>query len=282
MAARSDSASRRAEQRQQLPEEVARHVRELIISGAIREGEFLRMDRIAEDAGVSNTPVREGLLALRSEGFVRLEPRRGFVVAPFTREDVRDLFWAQSVLAGELAARAALNATPEQLTRLAALTKEYEAAVAADDIDAIADLGTGFHREINLMADSPRLARLLGSIVRALSIRYYATLERQVNATLGEHPAIVRSMRARNAERTRTLMERHVMSGAVWLIDSLERRGMWSDDARQLSPAAKTSRKARPATTDAPTPATPAKPAKSRSKGAAGAGTGTRTRAARS
>jgi DNA-binding GntR family transcriptional regulator len=47
------------------------------------------MERIAEAVGVSNTPVREGLLSLRSEGFVELVPRRGFVVAEFTRQDVR-------------------------------------------------------------------------------------------------------------------------------------------------------------------------------------------------
>jgi len=50
--------------------------------------------------GVSNTPVREGLLSLRSEGFVRLVPRRGFIAAPFTQQDVQDLFWAHAQLAG--------------------------------------------------------------------------------------------------------------------------------------------------------------------------------------
>src|SRR3954469_23733712 len=93
--------------RQQLPEEVAAYVRELIMSGAVRPGEFLRMERIAEAVGVSNTPVREGLLVLSNQGFVRQIPRRGFVVAPFTRQDIRDIFWSQSILAGELAGRAA-------------------------------------------------------------------------------------------------------------------------------------------------------------------------------
>jgi DNA-binding GntR family transcriptional regulator len=70
--------------RTQLPEEVASYVRELIISGAVSPGEYLRMEPIAEAVGVSNTPVREGLLALAGEGFVRLVPRRGFVVAQFS------------------------------------------------------------------------------------------------------------------------------------------------------------------------------------------------------
>src|ERR1700721_932931 len=76
--------------RPQLPEGGGSYVRELIISGAVKPGEFLRMERIAEQVGVSNTPVREGLLALKSEGFVQLVPRRGFVVATFTQQDVLD------------------------------------------------------------------------------------------------------------------------------------------------------------------------------------------------
>src|SRR3984885_15969294 len=108
----------RSSHRQQLPEEVASYVREMIVSGEVRPGEFLRMERIAEAVGVSNTPVREGLLILRSEGLVELVPRRGFVVSPFSRQDVRDLFWAQAQLARELAARAARNISPDQLAEL--------------------------------------------------------------------------------------------------------------------------------------------------------------------
>ena len=104
-------AGDRVSRRHQLPEQVAAYVRELIISGLARPGEFLRVERIAEEVGVSNTPVREGLLALRSEGFVQFVPRRGFVVAPFTRDDVTDLFWAQAQLARELAARDARKST---------------------------------------------------------------------------------------------------------------------------------------------------------------------------
>ncbi|MGW5101864.1 GntR family transcriptional regulator [Streptomyces sp. NPDC004100] len=86
-------------------------------SGEARPGDFLRTERVAEAVGVSSTPVREGLLALRSEGFVQPVPRRGFVVAPFTRQDVRDLFWTQAQLSGELAARAARRITARQTAR---------------------------------------------------------------------------------------------------------------------------------------------------------------------
>jgi len=218
----------RISRRQQLPEEVATYVRELIISGAVQPGEFLRVERIADEVGVSNTPVREGLLALRSEGFVQLVPRRGFVVAPFTRQDVRDLFWAQAQLARELAARAAKKITPEQVAGLEANLEQFQKAVAAGDRERIADLGHAFHRQINLAADSHRLALLLGMVVNHLPNRFYASIEAQVAATDDEHPQLVEALRKHDSRKARALMEQHILASADHLIEILEDRGLWS------------------------------------------------------
>jgi DNA-binding GntR family transcriptional regulator len=217
-----------ASRRQQLPEEVAAYVRELIVSGAVRPGDFLRMERIAEAVGVSNTPVREGLLALSSQGFVRQIPRRGFVVAPFTPQDIRDLFLAQAFLAGELAGRAAQKITPARLARLEEIDNAYHEADAAENPGMIVELGHSFHREINLAADSIRLAMLLGSVVRTLPQQFYATIEGWVDASLREHPAIVDALRKRDAQRARSLMEHHISEAADRLVDTLEQRGLWS------------------------------------------------------
>jgi DNA-binding GntR family transcriptional regulator len=219
-----------APRRRQLPEEVAAYVRELIISGQVKPGEFLRIEPIAEALGISNTPVREGLLSLRSEGFVRLAPRRGFVVAPFSRQDVRDLFWAQAQLGGELAARAAKNITPDVLERLDDLNVRYEAAVAAGDEEAVAELGHLFHREINLAANSQRLALLLGSVVKHLPNRFYANIEGQVGETQGDHPAITDALRNRDSRKARSLMEKHILKGGERLIATLQARGLWKDE----------------------------------------------------
>jgi DNA-binding GntR family transcriptional regulator len=221
----------RANRRQQLPEEVAAYVRELIISGTVRPGDFLRLEPIAEAVGVSNTPVREGLLALRSEGFVRLVPRRGFVVAPFSRQDVRDIFWAQAQLGGELAARAAKKSTPELIAELESILQAYEKASVNDDAAGMAQLGHAFHRETNLAADSPRLALLMGSVVNQLPTRFYAAIEGRLHETHEQHPPLLEALRARNARTARSLMEQHILGGADRLIETLEQRGLWDPQA---------------------------------------------------
>jgi DNA-binding GntR family transcriptional regulator len=193
----------------------------------VRPGEFLRVERIAEEVGVSNTPVREGLLALRGEGFVQFVPRRGFVVAPFTRDDVRDLFWAQSQLARELAARAAGKITPAQVGRLEENLEQFRQAVKEEDAERIADLSYAFHRQINLAADSQRLALLSGMVASHLPRRFYATIEAQVAATGDEHPLLVEALRDRDARQARALMEQHILASADHLIEILAQRGLW-------------------------------------------------------
>ncbi|MGM7648432.1 GntR family transcriptional regulator [Nocardia sp. JW2] len=216
-------------QRQQLSEDVASYVRELIISGRVRSGEFLRAEPIAEAVGVSNTPVREGLLLLSGEGFVELVPRRGFMVSAFSRQDVRDLFWAQATLAGELAARAAKSISPRQLAHLADVVAQHEQAVAdGADLDRIVALGHDFHRTVNLAADSRRLALLLRSIVKQLPNRFYGNIEGHANESLDFHPAILEALQKRRAKTASSLMRDHIMSGADELIAMLEKQGMWS------------------------------------------------------
>lgn len=222
----------------QLSGSVASHLREQIISGKLKPGDFLRIDAIASELGVSTTPVREGLLLLQSESFVRLLPRRGFVVNSFGKDDLRDIFWAQAVVGAELAGRAAVKMSKDELAQLQQLDAEHDKAFKAGD-ERHVQLGYEFHRFINLAAQSPRLALLLGSLSRQLPNRFYASIEGQVADTLQYHPIILDAMRMKDGDAVRSMMFRHIMSGAEHLIESLERSGTWgSAPAAAAVPAA--------------------------------------------
>lgn len=212
----------------QLSETVASYLREQIISGRLKRGEFLRIDAIARELDVSTTPVREGLLLLQSESFVRLMPRRGFVVNSFSKSDLLDLFWAQAVIGAELAARASTRMSREDLSRLQEIHVQHEGAVAAQDQDRAAKLGHQFHRTINLAAQSPRLALLLGGLTKQLPNRFYASIEGQLDDAIAYHPIIMDAIRIQDAESVRALMQRHIASGAEHLIEMLERQGIWA------------------------------------------------------
>ncbi|MFD9669645.1 GntR family transcriptional regulator [Rhodococcus sp. NPDC059968] len=212
---------------QQLPDEVASYVRQMILAGKVRPGEFVRIERIAEAVGVSTTPVREGLLKLCGEGFVKTVPRRGYVVAPFTKQDVRDLFWAHALLAGELASRAAENITHTDLDELATILRDHQKAIAHGDADDVAALGHAFHRRVNAAAGSPRLVRLLDSVTANLPNLYDARPEPHLSTT--QEARLLAALRKRAATLAKTLMETHILDGADHMIAELDRRGLWND-----------------------------------------------------
>ncbi|RQP04165.1 MAG: GntR family transcriptional regulator [Paracoccus sp. BP8] len=220
-----------AGKRQQLSHDVATHVREMIISGQVREGEFLRIDMLAKKLGTSSTPVREGLLLLQSESFVRLVPRRGFVVLGFSQQDVRDIFWAQSLLAGELARRATKRMTEEEFTEIERLGRAYAETVADGRPDSYHQIGHDFHRAINRAACSTRLAMMLGMMVRQLPNRFYGMVEGQVSDTIRDHARLVEAMRKRDADEAERRMRDHIAGGADHLIAHLEAEGVWREPA---------------------------------------------------
>lgn len=234
---RADPAAARATRRpaegsvgkQQLSESVATHLREQIISGRLKPGEFLRIDSIARELSVSTTPVREGLLLLQSESFVRLMPRRGFLVNSFSRGDLKDLFWAQATVGAELAARAAHRMSPADFARLRDFHAQHERAVRGKDQDQAARLGHQFHRAINLAAQSPRLALLLGSLAKQLPNRFYASIEGHLEDAVSYHAIILDAIGVGDATSARSLMHRHIVNGADRLIAMLERQGIWAD-----------------------------------------------------
>lgn len=214
--------------RQALSEEVASYVRALIMSGGLREGDFVRLDRIALEMDISVTPVREGLLLLRGEGFVVLEPRRGFVVAPLSPKDVADLFFVQATIAGELAARAAVVITDDDLEHLDDVQESLSAAVDRGDSEAVAHLNHQLHRGVNRMATSPKLAWFLSLSVRYVPSRFFASIEGWEEASSHDHAAVLAALRARDADAARSAMEEHVRHASELLVSHLVRVGATS------------------------------------------------------
>jgi DNA-binding GntR family transcriptional regulator len=208
--------------RRQLSDEVASHVRELIMSGRLRSGEFIRQERIAEELDLSATPVREGLLSLKGDGFVLLKPRRGFVVAPLQAADVRDLFTAQGLLAGELVARAAERVSEDDLAELQRLHKALRKAASAGDGDLVEELNHNFHRVINLSAQSPRLAWMLSIASKFAPRRFFATIPGWSKASAQDHATIISALIDHDADAARAAMTKHMENAGELLAAHFE------------------------------------------------------------
>ncbi|NVI89632.1 GntR family transcriptional regulator [Actinomadura sp. BRA 177] len=187
----------------------------------------LRLERRALEFGISVTPVREALKSLRSEGFVVLEPRRGFVVAPLSKRDVQDLFWVQAGIAAELTARAAPRIGAGTLGELDGLHHALERAMAARRPDLMEEYDHRFHREINRAADSPKLTWSLATAARYVPRGLYGRLDDWPALAVRDHARVLAALRDGDARAAGTEMRGHVVRTGELLTAHLERRGMW-------------------------------------------------------
>jgi DNA-binding GntR family transcriptional regulator len=215
--------------RPQLSDEVAERLREEVMSGVLRPGQFIRLEAVAQRLGTSVTPVREALLLLRGEDMVRLLPRRGFVVSPLSRVDVEDLFDVQASLAGELAARAAARIDDVALDELTSINDSLLASVQAEDADAVETSEYAFHRKLNLAAESRKLAYLLRNASQYLPRHFFSGDDRWRRAVRRDHGRIVEALRAHDPLAAREAVEAHVRSGKDRLLRHLDEIGFWSD-----------------------------------------------------
>lgn len=220
----SDVKGKRYRSRMQLSEEAADYVRNLIMSGELRPGEFLRPEDVAHQLEMSSTPAREGFQSLRAEGFLRLEPRHGFIVLPLGGSDIRDLFTAHALIAGELAARVAPIITKEGIEDLKRLQKRVYEAATDGEFEEAEVANHAFHRMINLLANAPKLSFVLGMLTRYVPGRFYPSIKGWPSASMTGHGAILGAFEARDAAAAREAMTEHITTAGGLLAAHFDER----------------------------------------------------------
>lgn len=224
--------------RPQLSDDVARYVRRRIFQNAYSAGEYLRLDQLAAQLGISVTPVREALLNLRAEGLLVQQPRRGFMVLPVTRRDIADVSNVQAFIGGELAARAAENISEEQLAELRTIQAELEDAYARTDHERVVRLNHEFHRAINVAADSPKLTQFMSGITRYAPESVFPTVAGWPEQSIKDHRRIVATIAKRDPQRARIAMSEHFTVGVEPLTEHLVEMGVIADADRSAGKTA--------------------------------------------
>ncbi|MEH3132799.1 MAG: GntR family transcriptional regulator [Mycolicibacterium neoaurum] len=233
-AQRREEASGRAQRREevgfvarpQLSDEVARVVRRRIFDGTYPAGEYLRLEQLAVDLGISVTPVREALLNLRAEGLLVQHPRRGFMVVEFTARDLADVTDVQAYVGGELAARAAESISAEQLSELKAIQDDLERAYRDADPDRAVRLNHEYHRLINVAADSPKLTQFMSGITRYQPESVFPTLEGWPAQSIRDHRRLIDALERRDSDAARRAIVEHITAGVAPLTEHLIARGV--------------------------------------------------------
>ncbi len=205
---------------------VYKNIRDGIIEGRYQTGEFLVETRLAEEHGVSRTPVREALKQLELEDLVVSIPNRGVVVQGISQEDIDDIYTIRYLLEGQAAYWAAQRIKPEQMDKLAELIELMDLYTRRNDASHLARLDTEFHSVIYAASNSRTLEHILASLHQHAQRSRQSALNKPDRApkSLEEHQNIYAALEAHDAERAKTCMEKHILSAAH--SKHIELRGM--------------------------------------------------------
>lgn len=128
-----------------LKDKVYLFLKDEIARGNLKPGERIKEKEIAKQFDISRTPIREALLQLEAEGFVKFLPRRGIIVRELTVKEITDVWQTIGVLEGGAAALAAARMNKRDLSTLEGLTKKMEKALDEEDYDEYNRLNLRFH-----------------------------------------------------------------------------------------------------------------------------------------
>jgi len=195
-----------------LTEKLASAIADGILDGTLRPGERLDELTLAQQHGVSRTPVREALRQLTTSGLIDMRPRRGAVVSQATREQIESLFVAMAEMEATCARLCALSMTPIERRRLQARQEEMLALAEAGDPDAYSDANVAFHSAIYGGAHNTPLADYAMGLRRRVGPfrRAQFRLEGRLTRSNQEHGAVVRAILAGDAAQAHAAMLHHV------------------------------------------------------------------------
>jgi len=214
----------------QLRNIVADQMRAFILNGHYKPGEWLRQERLAQDLGVSQMPVREALKELAAEGLIEHVPYRGARVVVFSVDDILDLYTHRAFLESRAAFIAAKIISAEELNVIKDLQVEVEKFGAPEFVLKYRELNRKFHQHIYLASRREYLIRALNqmwaSFPSMLIANFAATavkpLPERDSVDVAEHRAIISALESHDASAAEQAMKNHILVTAEHLITFLK------------------------------------------------------------
>ena len=198
-----------------LYQEVAERLRQRIYAHELQPGAWIDEQALAEQYGISRTPLREALKVLASEGLVTLKPRRGCYVTEISEQDLDEIFPLMAILEGRCAGETARRATAADLVRLSAIHEELELAARTHQIKDFFDANQRFHAEIQLVAGNRWLTHVIQDLRKVLKLTrlHSLTIDGRLEQSLQEHRAIMAAIKAQDTAAAQQCMHDHLLAG---------------------------------------------------------------------
>ena len=198
-----------------LYQQVAEQLRQRIFQHVLEPGAWIDELKIAEEFGISRTPLREALKVLAAEGLVTMKVRRGAYVTEVSTKDVRDVYHLLALLESDAAATVAGSASDDELAALSALHADLVAH--QDDAEQFFAINERFHMRLLALANNRWSDQVVADLRKVMKLNRHKSLFRQgrIEESLKEHAQILQALLDRQPERARAAMQQHFSNGLV-------------------------------------------------------------------
>ena len=196
-----------------LNQKIYRILKTRIIKGNLKPGEKILESKIAEQLGVSRTPVREALQKIAAEGLVEIKPNLGMIITEFSFEDICEVLQIRGILEGLAASIAAKKINKEEIKKLEKNVEQMSISIDKNDLVAYSDLNGEFHNLIFNVCGNKRLTKICNNLSNSdyrYRIRALRNNPERIKSSLREHQEIVKALKRKDSEQADRLSQKHV------------------------------------------------------------------------
>lgn len=209
-----------------LRDKIASSIRDSIIEGKIKPGERLMEPDVAKTLGVSRTPLREAFLQLESEGFLKVNPRKGALVTETSPKDAEETYIIKGALEAVAARLASDNINDKQIEELVSLNQKMEAIAQSNDKDykTFLELNSVFHQKIYECSGNTKLIKMINTL-RNQTLRYnyiFLSLLSHLDESVEEHYEIIEALKKRKPEEAESFIRKHNENARQMLINYIK------------------------------------------------------------
>ena len=203
---------------------VFKTLREAILKGDLAPGERLMEIKLANQLGVSRTPIREAIRKLELEGLVVMVPRKGAEVAKITEKELRDVLEVRASLEELAISLACERITDEKIAELKDALEQFRTVIKGKDVTKIAQMDVAFHDVIFEATQNARLVQMVNNL-REQMYRYRLEYLKDFSTHSRldeEHVKIFEAVSARDIERATALIREHIYNQEVTVVKNIQ------------------------------------------------------------
>ncbi len=193
---------------------VADMLRDLIMTGKLKEGDKINENELCETLGISKTPLREALRVLSVEGLIRLVPHRGSFVTKPTYEEIAEMFDVMSLLEGFCAKEACAKLTAKDFARIEKLHAKLEENFEIRDQEEYIRTNNQYHSLIQKIAGNRTLNQIVNGLRKKILLYRFQSLNlpERFEHSIREHRDLLEAFRQRDQKRAEALMRKHLQN----------------------------------------------------------------------